>query len=213
VTDSIPTEHNQEIFMTQARNAENGVNPIFVERWSPRAYDESGISQAELRPLFEAARWAPSAYNAQPWRFIYARRDTPHWAAFVELLIPHNRRWAQRASAIVIAASQRKFVPPGQNEAIDTGSQSYDTGAAVAYLVLQASLSGLHAHIVKGFDMQAARRTLAIPDDYGIESAIVIGRLGNPAALDPDLRARETPNERQPLASLVAEGAFGFKDA
>ncbi|MDR3214173.1 MAG: nitroreductase family protein [Azoarcus sp.] len=195
------------------RIVENGVNPIFVERWSPRAYDESSITEDELKPLFEAARWAPSAYNTQPWRFIYAHRDTPQWQVFLDLLIPYNRGWAQHASALVFAVSAQKFVLPGKTEAVSTGVESYDTGAAVAFLALQASLSGLSAHIITGYDKQAARQVLALPDDFQIESAIVIGRQGDGSILPPELQARETPTPRQPLESLIAEGRFGFKDA
>jgi nitroreductase len=198
--------------MTTTRTVENGVNPIFVERWSPRAYDGSPLSADELKPLFEAARWAPSAYNAQPWRFLYARRGTSAWQSFLELLIPYNRGWAQNASALVFAVSAQKFVPPGKDEAIDTGFQSYDTGAAVAYLVLQASLSGFAAHVIAGFDKQAAKQALGIPEGFHIESAIVIGRRGGADKLPPELQAREAPTPRQPLESLVAEGRFGFKD-
>ncbi|MDR2260206.1 MAG: nitroreductase family protein [Azoarcus sp.] len=195
------------------RIAENNVNPIFVERWSPRAYDESTITADELKPLFEAARWAPSAHNAQPWRFIYARRGTPQWQTFLDLLIPNNRGWAQRASALVFAVSARKFVPPGKTEAISTGFESYDTGAAVAYLALQANSTGLAAHIIAGYDKDAVRQALGIPDDFRIESAIVIGRRGDSGILPPELQAREAPTPRKPLAGFVAEGRFGFEDA
>jgi nitroreductase len=198
--------------MSQTRTIENGVNPIFIERWSPRAYDESSLSDAEIKPLFEAARWAPSAYNAQPWRFIYALRDTPQWQTFLNLLIPYNRGWAEHASALVFAISAQKFVPPGKTEAINTGYQSYDTGAAVAYLALQASLVGLGAHIVAGFDKEETKRVLGIPKSFHVESAIVIGRKGRPEVLSPDLRARENPTARQPLQSLVAEGSFNFSE-
>jgi nitroreductase len=199
--------------MANTRSAENGVNPIFVARWSSRAFDESDISEAELKPLFEAARWAPSAYNAQPWRFIYARRGTPAWQTFLDLLIPYNRSWAQRASALVVVISAQKFVPPGQTEAISTGFQSYDTGASVAYLALQASLSGLSARIIAGFDKEAARQALNIPDGFSIESAVIIGRRGSVEHLAPEFQAREAPTERRPLASLVAEGHFDFEEA
>lgn len=198
--------------MLQKRPVENGVSPIFVERWSPRSYDESNISEAELNTLFEAARWTPSAYNAQPWRFIYARRGTPQWQTFLDLLIPYNRDWAQRASALVIAVSAQEFVPPGATKAIRTGAETYDTGAAVGYLVLQASISGLATHIVTGFDKEAARKALDVPENFNVESAIVIGRQGKPDVLPPELQARETPNGRQPLQNLVAEGRFGFKN-
>jgi len=199
--------------MTQSRTAEHGVNSIFVERWSPRAYDESSLTEAELQTLFEAARWAPSAYNAQPWRFIYARRGTADWQKFLDALIPYNRGWAQHASALIFAVSVQKFVPPGKTEAISTGFQSYDTGAAVAFLVLQASLSGLSSHIIAGYDEGAVKKALALPDGYAIESAIVVGRRGKADALPPDLRAREAPTPRRPIAELASEGHFAFKDA
>jgi nitroreductase len=198
--------------MTQARTAAHGVSPIFIDRWSPRGFDESSLAEGDLKRLFEAAHWAPSAYNSQPWRFICARRGTPAWQGCLDLLLPGNRAWAQRASALVFAVSAQKFTPPGGGEAIDTGYSSHDTGAAVAYLVLQASLAGLAAHVVGGFDRQAAQRVLAIPDGFRLESAIVIGRLGSAETLSPELRAREAPNGRRPVESLIAEGRFDFKE-
>ena len=198
--------------MAQTRSVENGVSPLFVERWSPRAFDESEVSAEELKSLFEAARWAPSAYNAQPWRFIYARRDTPAWSTFLDLLIPFNRNWAERASAIVIAVSAQEFSLPGNEQPINTGYQSYDTGAAVAYLTLQASLVGLATHIIAGFDKEVTRRALGIPEKFHVESAIVIGRRGKADTLTPDLRSREAPNERRPISQSVAEGRFDFGD-
>jgi nitroreductase len=199
--------------MSQTRNVENGVNPIFVERWSPRAYDGSEISNDELKPLFEAAHWAPSAYNAQPWRFVYARRGTPQWQSFLATLIPYNRDWVQHASVIVFAVSARRFVPPGKSEAISTGYESYDTGAAVAFFALQASLSGLSARIIAGYDKTAVRQALDIPEGFEVESAVIVGRRGKADSLPPDLQARETPTPRQPAATLVAEGRFAFKEA
>ncbi|MDR2688647.1 MAG: nitroreductase family protein [Azoarcus sp.] len=193
-----------------ARQIENDVNSIFVERWSPRAFDESTLSVAELSRLFEAARWAPSAYNAQPWRFIHARRGTPQWEQFLDFLIPYNRGWAQRASALVVAISKEDIVPPGKTEAIRNGSHSYDTGAAVAYLILQAHLAGLAAHVITGIDKEKARATLDVPAGYQIESTIAIGRKASPDVLGDDLKAREAPNDRRPLASFVAEGKFSF---
>ncbi|MDR1425219.1 MAG: nitroreductase family protein [Azoarcus sp.] len=199
--------------MTQSRTVEHGVHPIFVERWSPRAYDESSLTEAELQTLFEAARWAPSAYNAQPWRFVYARRGTADWQKFLDTLIPYNRGWAQHASALIFAVSAQAFVPPGKTEAINTGSQSYDTGAAVAFLVLQASLSGLSAHILTGYDKEAVKKALALPEGYAVESAIVVGRRGKADALPPELQAREVPTPRRPITALVSEGRFASKDA
>ena len=193
-----------------ARHAERGVAPQFVERWSPRAFLPVEIPETELARLFEAARWAPSAYNAQPWRFLVARRNTPEWALFLELLIEANRGWAQNASALVVAVSAQNFVPPGQSQTIQTGSHSFDTGAAVAYLALQASLSGWPAHIITGFDKALAREKLEIPEGFNVEAAIVIGKQGTPEQLPEAFRAREMPNDRNPQESWVANGRFSF---
>ncbi|MDR3353297.1 MAG: nitroreductase family protein [Zoogloeaceae bacterium] len=193
------------------RPLERGIDPIFINRWSPRAFDESGISESELLQFLEAARWAPSAYNAQPWRFVYARRGTAHWQPFLDLLVPYNRDWAQRASAIVFVLAAQKFTPEGAAEAIETGYAAYDTGAAVAYLTLQASISGWHSHIIAGFDRDAAKTLLKIPEGYAFESAVVIGRQGDPSTLPPALQERETPTPRASLEQLVAEGVFTFK--
>jgi nitroreductase len=194
-----------------ARQIERGVSPIFPERWSPRAFDATAtIADTDLLRLFEAARWAPSAYNSQPWRFLYAKRGGVSWDEYLDFLIPFNRAWAERASALVVALSARKFTLPGREEAIDTGSHSFDTGAAVAYLSLEASIAGWSAHIITGIDKEKAQKTLNVPADYQVEAVITIGKKGNPDSLPDALKARETPNEREPLATRVAEGRFAF---
>jgi nitroreductase len=194
-----------------ARQIERGVSPIFPERWSPRAFDATAtISEADLLRLFEAARWAPSAYNSQPWRFLYAKRGGVFWGEYLDFLMPFNRSWAEHASALVVALSARKFTPPGREEAIDTGSHSFDTGAAVAYLSLEASIADWSAHIITGIDKEKAQKTLNVPADYQVEAVIAIGRQGNPDSLPDALKARETPNEREPLAARVSEGHFAF---
>ncbi|WP_201212666.1 nitroreductase family protein [Rhodocyclus purpureus] len=199
--------------MTNPRPVDNGVSPLFVERWSPRAFADAPIDDAQLSTLFEAARWAPSAYNAQPWRFIYARRDSAEWATFLGLLVDFNRSWAQHASALVVVVSATQLVPPGQAEAVPNASHSYDTGAAAAYLSLQASLAGWHAHTMGGFDRDQARVALGVPEGFALESVIAIGKLGERDTLPPVLRERELPSPRKPLAAFVAEGRFGFPEA
>ena len=91
------------------RKPEYDVNPVFLNRWSPRAMSGEGISEEDLMSLFEAARWAPSANNNQPWRFVFARRDTPHWQPFLDLLVDLNRAWAFRAAALVVVVSKTTF--------------------------------------------------------------------------------------------------------
>src|SRR5690606_30289818 len=114
-------------------------------RWSPRAFTGEAIDTATLLSFFEAARWAPSAFNSQPWRFLYARRDTPQWPRFVSLLSEFNRGWAQHASALVIVLS-RTTITGSNGEERAAPSHGFDSGAAWAYLALQATLSGWHSH-------------------------------------------------------------------
>lgn len=193
---------------TNGRTADHPVDLTFLKRWSPRAFDTAPIPDQELMTLFEAARWAPSAYNSQPWRFLYAHRDTPGWSTFLGLLNPFNQLWVQHASVLVVVLSARRMIPPGKDAAIDSPSHSLDTGAAWGYLALQAARMDIHAHAMVGFDFEAARRELGVPEDFAIECMIAIGRHGDPSSLPEPLRAREVPSPRRPIAELCAEGGF-----
>jgi len=188
------------------RTAEHAIHPQFLERWSPRAFNPETIPEATLLTLLEAARWAPSSYNSQPWRFAYARRDTPHWEQFLSFLNEFNRSWASHAAAIVIVLSKSTFTPPGAAAEVPAPTHSFDTGAAWAYLALQASLSGWHAHGLAGIERETIRQGLAVPDGYSIEAGIAIGRAGDKARLPEALQAREVQSQRKPLDSIAAEG-------
>ncbi|MFM8330737.1 MAG: nitroreductase family protein [Candidatus Methylumidiphilus sp.] len=196
--------------MSQPRTPEHTIHSLFVERWSPRAFTGETIADEVLLRFFEAARWAPSAYNSQPWRFIYAKNDSAHWPQFVGLLSEFNRGWAQNASALVILLSKTHFVPPGKTESIPATTHAFDAGAAWANLALQASLDGWATHAVGGYDKAKAREILGIPEDYALEAAIVIGKRGDKAQLPANLQERETPSPRRPLSELIAEGGFAF---
>lgn len=194
--------------MSQIRLPEYPIDPVFIERWSPRAFTGEPIETATLLSFFEAARWAPSSYNSQPWRFLYATRDSEYWPVFLGLLAEFNQSWAKNASAIVIVVSKISFVPPGKTEAIKTGSHSFDAGAAWSNLALQATLSGWRAHGIGGFDKAKARELLKIPEDYQVEAAIAIGKQGEKDLLPAGLQEREQPSLRQPLAEVILEGGF-----
>ena len=191
-----------------SRQADYPIDPIFLERWSPRAFDVSAMPEADLLTLFEAARWAPSAFNSQPARFLYARREGPDWALFLDLLIPWNQVWAQSASVLVYFLSDSLPLTDKAGEPAYSHSHSFDAGAAWACLALQAARLGYHAHGMTGVDFDRARTELGIPDRFRIEAAAAIGRLGDPATLPEKLRAREAPSGRKPLGELVFAGRF-----
>ncbi len=189
------------------RVAEHDIDALFLRRWSPRAFTDEAIPESELQRCFEAARWAPSAYNSQPWHFIYARRGTARWPVFLDILNEWNRGWAQHAAALVIVASKTKFDQPGKGET-QLLTHSFDAGAAWSNFALQALLSGWHTHGMSGFDRDKARDLLGLPPDYGADAAIAIGRLGDKAILPEKLQEREVPSGRKPLSTIVSEGAF-----
>ncbi len=190
------------------RKADHPIDPIFVERWSPRAFTGEAIPVETLMGFFEAARWAPSSYNSQPWRFIWARRETAHWETFFDLLGERNKLWAKNASALVVLASKTTMVPPGQTEPIPSHSHSHDAGAAWENLSLQAVKSGWHTHGMVGFDMERARNVLKIPGEYRIEQIFAIGKRGDKSTLPEAMQTLEQPNARKPLAETVFEGGF-----
>ncbi len=191
-----------------ARTADHEIDPVFLERWSPRAYTGEAMPEPELMRIFEAARWAPSSYNSQPWRFVYARRDTPHWQPMLSLLNDANRSWAQNAAVVMVAASSSLMTVPGQDKPVPSHSHSFDAGSAWGYLALQAVKLGWYAHGMVGFDKERAFAELGFPEGYRVEAAIAIGRRGDPATLPEPVRAREVMNGRKPLAETVFEGAF-----
>jgi nitroreductase len=185
------------------REAAHAVHPLFVDRWSSRAMSGEPVTKAELMVLFEAARWAPSSGNAQPWRLLYSRRDGPHWATFLGLLTDSNRLWAQHAAALVL------FISRSVNDAGKPSvTHSFDTGAAWENLALQGSLSRLVVHGMQGFDYVRARAELQIPDEFRVEAMAAIGRPAPVETLPEHLRARDIPSSRRPLAQTICEGPF-----
>lgn len=189
--------------MTTDRTADYPVDPAFPARWSPRAFDRSAIDAETLLTLFEAARWAPSAYNYQPWRFAYATRDSDGWNGFVDALLPFNAAWAQHASALVFVLSDTQIVPPGGSTAQPATTNSFDAGAAWALLALQAHKLDLHTHAMAGFDAAKAAALLGTGDRFKVEAAVAIGRLGDPEELPEALRAREVPSPRKAVSEIA----------
>jgi nitroreductase len=189
------------------RVADHPVDPQFLNRWSPRAFTGEEISEEAVQTFLEAARWAPSSYNSQPWRFVYARRGTAHWDRLLGLLNEFNQSWAKNASVLLIVISKETFVGPDGKESPALW-HTFDTGSAWAYLALQASLSGWHAHGMAGFDKQKSVTELGVPAGYTVEAAVAIGRLGDKKILPEGMQSREAPSPRQPVASFAFEGQF-----
>lgn len=190
------------------RSTENPVDPLFLERWSPRAFDGTSISDADLKTLFDAARWAPSAFNYQPWRFLYARREHADWKRFLGLLLPFNAAWAERASVLIFILSDTLILAPNATEPKPSHSHSFDAGAAWALLALQATRLGYHAHGMTGADFGRARQELHVPERFRFEAAVVVGRRADKSVLPEALQAREQPSARNPISSFAFEGDF-----
>lgn len=189
---------------SEKRKADHPIDKLFLDRWSPRAMSGESIAEKELMVLFEAARWAPSAFNNQPWRILYARRDSEHWPLFLSLLVEGNRVWASQAAALLLFVSKTTFDHNGK----PARTHSYDTGAAWENLALQALLRGYVAHGMQGFDYERARQELQVPEEYQVEAMAAIGLPGPKESLPEMLQAKETPNDRRPIAQSVCEGPF-----
>jgi nitroreductase len=189
------------------RQPHHPVDPIFTRRWSPRAFDRSAIPDADLLTIFEAARWAPSAFNYQPWRLLYAKRESADWERFLSLLIPWNQGWAHNASVLIYICSDTVMEnKPGQLSYAHT--HSFDAGAAWASMALQATMLGYHAHGMSGVEWDRAREELKVPERFRVDAACVIGRVGSLDVLDEKLRAREAPSERKPVSEFAFAGDF-----
>ena len=191
-----------------ARTSEHDIDPLFLERWSPRAFTGEAVPRAELLAMIEAGGWAASSYNSQPWRFLYALRGTPAWDGFLGLLGESNRSWAQQAGALVVLVSNSLMRVPGAEREVPSHSHSLDAGAASANFALQATRMGWQAHGMVGFDRERAFSELRVPQGYRVEAAYAVGRRGDPAQLPEATRAREAPNGRRPLAEIALEGGF-----
>ncbi|ACL56165.1 nitroreductase family protein [Methylobacterium nodulans] len=199
--------------MTSAnsRTADHPIDPLFLERCSPRAFTGEAVSEADLLTMIEAARWAPSSFNSQPWRFIYALRDTPQWGPLFDLLVPSNQNWVKDAGALLFLVSNQMMNTKSGLK--PSWSASFDTGTASAMFQLQANKLGWHAHGMVGFDKERAPGVLNVPANHRVEAAFAVGRRADPATLPEELRARETPNGRHPITDFAFEGIFPVREA
>jgi len=193
--------------MHKPATVDHPIHNLLRERWSPRAFSEKPVPAEILRSLFEAARWAPSSNNEQPWAFLVATKDDPEFhARLLSTLVEFNQTWAKHAPVLGIAVSQLEFARNGH----PNRNAFYDTGAALADLSLEATARGLFVHQMAGFDPHKAIELFHIPKGWEPIAAFVIGYPGDPQSLPDTLRERElAPRSRKPLADFVMSGDWG----
>ncbi len=189
---------------SKVRKAEYPIDKMFLDRWSPRAMSAEEIDDEELMALFEAAKWAPSNNNEQPWRFVYAKRDTKYWDKFFGFLIDFNKMWCKNASALVVLLAKKNFSDGKPNR-----NAMSDSGAAWENLALQGLLMGLVVHGMAGYDLEKARKELDLSDEYEIVHMIAIGKPADKSVLHERMQKSEMPNSRKPLKDIVFEGKLG----
>ncbi len=178
------------------------LDPLFIDRWSPRAFLPDPLSDEEVASLFEAARWSPSCRNEQPWRFVYARTERDR-ARFLTALVEGNRVWAASAPLLVLAFALNRF---SHNDQPNRWGP-FDTGAAWMALALQAERLGLKCHAMGGFDEGLAYEVAGVdPAQFTVLCAIAVGRQGPPSQLPEGLREREHPSGRKGLQEIASEG-------
>lgn len=179
----------------------DGVMPAFFHRWSPRSFADRDVSPATLAKVFEAARWAASSFNEQPWRFFVGMRGSSTWQKIFDSLGEFNQTWAKAAPVLMINAAHTRFTHNGAPNRVAL----YDLGAAASYMTLQASALGLATHQMAGFDTEKARHALHIPEDYLIGAAIALGYQGEPADLPNEklIQQETAPRTRKPLSEFV----------
>lgn len=196
--------------MTDAnqRHTNEPVDPIFLKRWSPRAYTGEALPLSDLMTILDAARWSPSASNNQPWRFVYGVAGTAAFERLSHLLVDGNRRWAEKAGALVFVISVNQTGSPGDDNRRPIPTHSFDAGAAWMALALQARMLGYFAHGMAGVRQDEIPVALNFTPNMKMEAAIAIGRMGESASLPDDLRSREVPSQRKPLSELAFEGWF-----
>lgn len=187
-----------------ARKSNYPINPLILNRWSPRSMTGEALNDDDIMSLFEAARWAPSSYNNQPWRFIYAKRNTEHWDRFFNLLAEGNKNWTKNAALLVVVISRKNF-EFNEKPAI---THQFDAGSAWENLALEASSRGIVAHGMQGFDYEKAGVDLGVPHDFEVMAMIAIGKKGPIEILPPELQEKEKLTDRKPLKEIIMEGFY-----
>lgn len=189
--------------MTNPRTSDYPIDKQFLDRWSPRAFSDRQVTEEQILTVLEAARWAPSASNLQPWRFVYGLRGEPEFDTLLSLLVPFNQGWAKNAGALIFITSVTSFDGSRSNL-----TQSFDAGSAFMSLALQAHAMGLVTHGMAGIEFAKVPAALDLPENLKVEAAVAIGYPGDVSTLPDALQMREIRSERQPLSEMVFRGRF-----
>lgn len=193
--------------MTREHETAFPIHDLLKKRWSPRAFADKLVEPEKLRSVMEAARWAPSSSNEQPWRFLIAtKQDSINHARMMECLVEGNRIWAKAAPVLMISVATKAFSRNGKPNRFAT----HDVGQAAAMMSIEATALGLYVHQMGGFDADKARQEFGIPETAEAIAAIALGYLGDPAVLPEDVRKKEiTPSTRRPQNEFVFTGSWG----
>lgn len=186
----------------QTRKSDYPIHPLILNRWSPRAMTGESLSDEELFPLFEAARWAPSSYNAQPWRILYVKRDTPNWDRLFSLLVPFNQEWCSKAAVLGLIFSRMTF----ESNNKPSHTHAFDTGAAWQNICLEGTSRGLVVHGMEGFDYEKAKHL--IPEGHEVHAMFAIGKRASKSTLSENLQKKETPSQRKKISEFAFEGTL-----
>ena len=191
----------------KAAKPDHPINELIAKRWSPYAFSNKSVSEADLRSLFEAARWAPSSYNEQPWRYIVATKSNPkEFERLLSCLVEGNQAWAKDAPVLALGCCAEKFAYNGKPNA----AAQHDLGLASATLTAEATARGLVVHQMIGILPDKAREIYSIPADVRPLTALAIGYLGDITAIDEKLRERDTAQRtRKPQSDFVFGSTFG----
>jgi nitroreductase len=190
----------EEVEKLKQAPAAEGVADVIYARWSPRAFADKNVSTEDLRKIFDAARWAASSYNEQPWRFFVGRRGDATYQKIFDSLVEFNQQWAKSAPVLVLSVASKKFAHNGT----PNYHALHDTGAATALLSLAATSLGLHTHSMAGFDHDKARKAFHVPEDYDMGAVTALGYLGDPESLPEQLKKNElSPRQRKELSQFV----------
>jgi nitroreductase len=193
------TESNS-LEQSKHATADSPVNDLILRRWSPRAYADKPVSEADLKTIFEAAAWAASSYNEQPWRFVVGRKGDETWNKIFGALMPMNQSWAKAAPVLYASFAKKTFSHNGS----PNGVAAHDVGAASANASLQATELGLHTHGMAGFDRDALRAAVGVPEDFDPVACWALGYLGDPESLPENWKGMElAARSRKPLGSIV----------